>query len=193
MIVTVLRCIIIYIVALIVIRVMGKRQIAQMQPFDVVITLIIADLATIPMSDQSIPLLNGIVPLLVLTVVHFFITFLSTKILSVRKFVNGRPIILVSPAGILEDNIKKLNMTVVDVMEACRYAGYLSLEDVCYMIMETNGNISVIPNSNATEVTREDMKINKENEKLPVVLISDGKLSKENINITKVDVSEIQF
>ena len=101
MIVTVLRCIIIYIVALIVIRVMGKRQIAQMQPFDVVITLIIADLATIPMSDQSIPLLNGIIPLLLLTVLHFVTTFLSTKFLRFRKLVNGKPTILVSPAGIL--------------------------------------------------------------------------------------------
>lgn len=187
MLVSLLRCIIIYFIVLIVIRVMGKRQIAQMQPFDVVITLIIADLATIPMSDQSIPLLNGIVPLFVLTVIHFLITFLSCKSLGVRHIVNGKPIILVSPQGILEENIKKLNMTVADVMEASRYAGYLSLEDINYMIMETNGNISVLPNSNATNVIRSDLKIEMEDDKLPVVLISDGKLSKENLKITKVD------
>lgn len=166
---------------------MGKRQIAQMQPFDVVITLIIADLATIPMSDQSIPLLNGIVPLLVLTVIHFLITFLSCKSLGIRHIVNGKPIILVSPQGILEENIKKLNMTVADVMEASRYVGYVSLEDINYMIMETNGNISVLPNSDATNVVRSDLKIDKEDDKLPVVLISDGKISKENLQITKVD------
>lgn len=187
MIVTVLRSILIYFIVLIVIRVMGKRQIAQMQPFDVVITLIIADLATIPMSDQSIPLLNGIVPLLVLTVVHFFITFLSCKSLGVRHVVNGKPVILVSPQGILEENIKKLNMTVADVMEASRYAGYLSLEDINYMIMETNGNISVLPNSDATNIIRSDLKVEKEDDKLPVVLISDGKISKENLEIVKVD------
>ena len=191
MIVTVLRCVIIYIVALIVIRVMGKRQIAQMQPIDVVITLIIADLATIPMSDQSVPLLSGIIPLLVLTVLHFLTTFLSCKFLKVRKLVNGKPIILISPEGILEDNIKKLNMTIADVMEASRYAGYMSLEDVNYMIMETNGNISVLPNSDATEVVRSDLKIEMQDDKLPVVLISDGKLSNENIEITKVDEKKL--
>ena len=193
MIVTVLRCIIIYIIALIVIRVMGKRQIAQMQPFDVVITLIIADLATIPMSDQSIPLLNGIIPLLVLTVLHFLTTFLSTKNLRFRKLVNGRPIIIVSPAGIREDNIKKLNMTVADVMETIRYAGYLSLENISYVIMETNGNISIIPTNNASSITREDLKIKRRDEKLPVVLISDGKISKENLKLTKVNEKELKL
>lgn len=187
MIVSLLRCIIIYFVVLIVIRVMGKRQIAQMQPLDVVITLIIADLATIPMSDQSIPFFNGIVPLLVLTVVHFFITFASCKSLGIRHIVNGKPIILVSPDGILETNIKKLNMTVADVMEASRYAGYLSLEDINYMIMETNGNISVLPNSDATPVNRSDMKIKMEDDKLPFVLISDGKISKENLEIANIE------
>lgn len=186
MIVTVLRSIIIYFIVLVVIRVMGKRQIAQMQPFDVVITLIIADLATIPMSDQSIPLLNGIIPLFVLTIVHFFITFASCKNLGVRHFVNGKPIILVSPQGILEDNIKRLNMTVVDIMEASRYAGYLSLDEISYMIMETNGNISVIPKSINTPVSRGDLGINIDDQKLPVVLISDGKISKENLKITQV-------
>ena len=192
MIVTVLRCIIIYIIALIVIRVMGKRQIAQMQPFDVVITLIIADLATIPMSDQSVPLLNGVIPLLVLTVLHFITTFLSTKNLHFRKLINGRPIILVSPTGILEDNIKKLNMTVADVMQASRYAGYLSLADVLYMIMETNGNISIIPTSEAGDVTKRDLKIKPNEDKLPVVLISDGKVSSENLELTKVDLSKLK-
>ncbi|MGN1227784.1 MAG: DUF421 domain-containing protein [Christensenellales bacterium] len=191
MIVSVLRCIIIYIIVLIVIRVMGKRQIAQMQPFDVVITLIIADLATIPMSDQSIPLLNGIVPLFVLTVIHFLITFASCKSLGIRHFVNGKPVILVSPQGILEENIKKLNMTVADVMEACRYAGYMSLEDINYMIMETNGNISVLPNSDASTVIRSDMKIEMEDDKLPVVLISDGKISQENLEIAKIDKQDL--
>ncbi|MBQ8749054.1 MAG: DUF421 domain-containing protein [Clostridia bacterium] len=187
MIVNILRCVIIYFIVLIVIRVMGKRQIAQMQPFDVVITLIIADLATIPVADQSIPLLNGIVPLFVLTILHFLFTFVSCKNLGVRHFLNGKPVILVSPQGILEENIKKLNMTVADVMEACRYAGFISLEDINYMIMETNGNISVLPNSDASQITRSDMKIDMEDDKMPVVLISHGKLSRENLKITAVD------
>jgi uncharacterized membrane protein YcaP (DUF421 family) len=184
----ILRSIIIYVIVLLVVRVMGKRQIAQMQPFDVVVTLIIADLATIPMSDLTIPLLNGIVPLFILTILHFVLTLLSSKNIFLRKFVNGKAIILVGPQGILENNVKSLNLTIADILEACRYAGYLSLKDVSYVIMETNGNISIIPTSNSSEVTREDLNIIKQNFALPYMLISDGKISGENLkrfNITQ--------
>ena len=193
MIITILRCLIIYLIALLIIRVMGKRQIAQMQPFELVITLIIADLATVPMADVSIPLFNGILPLMVLAVLHFFITLLSCKSLRIRCFFNGRPIILVTPNGIDESALKKMNVTINDVLEACRYAGYVTLEDVQYVIMETNGNISVIPKSSATEVTREDLKIKQPDPILPMIIISDGKFSDENLkslNLTRQDIEE---
>lgn len=154
-----------------------------MQPFDIVITLIIADLATIPMSDLTIPLLNGIVPLFVLTILHFITTFVACKNIKVRNFINGKAVILIGPQGILEQNIKSLNMTIADILEACRYAGYISLEDVQYAIMETNGNISVIPVSNKTPITREDMMIKEEESLLPYLIISDGKISEQNLQI----------
>ena len=177
----VLRCIIIYAIVLLVIRVMGKRQIAQMQPFDVVITLIIADIATIPMSDLTIPLLNSILPLFILTILHFGLTFLSCKNIKVRNFVNGTAIILVGPNGIVENNVKSLNMTIADILEACRYEGYLSLDDVLYVIMETNGNISIIPKSASSEVTKSDLNIQTPDSPLPYLLISDGKVASNNL------------
>lgn len=184
----IIRSIIIYLVLLIVIRIMGKRQIAQMQPLDVVITLIIADLASIPMSDLTIPLLNGIIPLFVLTLLHIIITFVACKSITMRKFINGRAIILIGPQGILEQNLKDCNLTIADVIETCRYAGYLSLSEVLYVIMETNGNISVIPTSACQNITAKDLHIQNNEPPLPYLLISDGKLSK--INLTRFGIAE---
>ena len=187
MITVIVRCLIIYIIALLIIRIMGKRQIAQMQPFELVITLIIADLATVPMSDVSIPLVNGIVPLVVLAILHFIITFISCKCLRSREFFNGKPVILVDQNGIIEDALKKLNVNINDILEACRYAGYTSLADVQFVIMETNGNISIIPNCDNTPVTREDLKIKGTEPVLPSVIISDGKYSSENMKLMGLD------
>ena len=187
----ILRSVIIYFIVLFVIRIMGKRQIAQMQPLDVVITLIIADLATIPMSDLTIPLLNGIIPLFVLTLLHIVITFIACKNVKLRKFINGQAIILIGPQGVLEENLKQQNLTVADVIEACRYAGYLSLSEVEYVIMETNGNISVIPTSACKGVSCADLKIKHTSSPLPYLLISDGKLAKENLTRFNIKESEL--
>ena len=192
MITVIVRCLIIYIIALFIIRIMGKRQIAQMQPFELVITLIIADLATVPMADVSIPLINGIIPLVVLAILHFGITFISCKWLKSREFFNGKPVILVDQNGIIEDSLKKLNVNINDILEACRYAGYLSLADVQLVIMETNGNISIIPNSDNTPVTRQDLKVNQPEPTLPSLLISDGKYSYENINLMQVSKERLE-
>ena len=162
---------------------MGKRQIAQMQPFELVITLIIADLATIPMADISIPLINGIVPLIVLAILHFGITFISCKWLPTRKFFNGKPVVLVDSNGIVEEALDKLNVNINDILEACRYAGYMSLADVQFVIMETNGNISIIPNSDNTPVTREDLNIKSENPKKIVCFNILSKASPEDMCI----------
>ena len=184
----IIRSIIIYIVLLLVIRIMGKRQIAQMQPLDVVITLIIADLASIPMSDLTIPLLNGIIPLFVLTLLHIIITFIACKSVRLRKFINGQAIILVGPQGVLENNLKHCNLTIADVIETCRYAGYMSLSEVLYVIMETNGNISVIPKDACQNVTKQDLKIKDEDPPLPYIMISDGKLS--TVNLVRFGIDE---
>ena len=190
----IIRSVIIYIILLLVIRIMGKRQIAQMQPLDVVITLIIADLASIPMSDLTIPLLNGIIPLFVLTLLHLVITFIACKSITMRKFINGRAIILIGPQGVLEENLKNCNMTIADVIEACRYAGYMSLSEVLYVIMETNGNISVIPKSACQNVTQQDLQIKTNDPPLPYLMISDGKISSINLKrfgITKEEVEQM--
>lgn len=178
-----IRCAIIYIIVLFICRIMGKRQMGELQPFEFVITLIIADLATIPMAEINVPLVHGVVPLFTLTILHFLISLLSRKSLLLRKIVNGKPIVVMSPKGVEYDALKQLNMNLDDLIEALRELNYFSFDDVLYAIVETNGKLTVLPKKLRSNPTCEDLKLNLEENNLPMILISDGKISKENLKI----------
>ena len=182
-----LRVLIIYIFVLVFLRLMGKRQIGEMQPYEVVITLIIADLATIPMSDTNIPLLNGILPLAILVIIHYFITLLSRKNVKIRRLMSGKPVIVISPNGIEYQALKDLNMNIDDLYEMMRQSGYYSFEQIMYAIIETNGKISLIPTSENAPATAKDVNVNNPPPELPHVVISDGKLIKEQLKALKID------
>ncbi|NCB48686.1 MAG: DUF421 domain-containing protein [Clostridia bacterium] len=194
MITLILRSIIIYCIVLVAIRLMGKRQIGDMQPFELVATLIIADLACIPMSDVSIPIVFGIVPLLSLIIIHYFFTFLNRKSVYFRTFLNGKPVIIIDENGIDYKALKKLNMTLNDLNEGLRACNCFNIADVAYAIVETNGNISVLLKSLASPATNEDLKISKEENSLNVILVNDGKIMKENLiclNLTEKFINKI--
>jgi len=182
-----IRSVLIYILVLFVIRLMGKRQVGEMQPFEFVITLIIADLACIPMSELAVPLVHGVVPILVLLLLHFFICVLARKSMKIRYLLSGRPAIVVTPTGIDYKELKKLNMTLDDLIESMRGCDVFSIDEIAYAIIETNGKMCVIPKMQNMPVTREDMKIQAEKSALPVNIIMDGKLMDENIKITGID------
>jgi len=182
-----LRTIIIYICVLIVIRLMGKRQIGEMQPFEFVITLIIADLACIPMAELSVPLIHGVVPILVILILHFLICFFARKSMFARYLLTGKPVIVVSPKGINYQELKKLNMTLDDLIELVRGCDVFNLSEIAYAIIETNGNLCVMKKAKYEPATREDLKVEIQANALPINLIMDGKLMKENIAIAKVD------
>lgn len=179
----IIRAVIIYLLLLILLRLMGKRQIAQMQPFELVLTLIIADLATIPMGELSVPLLDGVVPLLTLSVLHFVLTILTKKNTKLNHLISGKPIIVINPSGIDFEVLKQLKISVDDVFGAIRAKGFFKLEQVEYAIMETNGVINVMPKSDFSPVTNKDMKITQENEGIPVTLVSEGSMMKENLKV----------
>lgn len=183
----VFRSVIIYLVVLFLYRLMGKRQLGQMQPFELVLTLIIADLATIPMAEVSVPVLHGVVPVLTLVVLHFALSFFSQISSKFAHFLSGKPVIVINPDGIDYKALKNLNMSVDDVFEAIRGCGYFSLEQVQYAIMETNGKMSVLPKSEFAPVTVQDMKLNVDKSTIPVNLINEGKLNKENLKIAHID------
>lgn len=180
------RCLIIYVIVLVIFRLMGKRQLGELQPFEFVITLIIADLATIPMAEINIPLIHGIIPLITLTLVQFAISFISCKSLTIRKVVNGKPVIIISPNGIEYDNLKNLNMNISDVNEALRNMNYFSIEQVEYAIVETNGKLSVLPKGEFAPTTCGDIKAKTQPSALPLVLVCEGKLVKNNLKICNI-------
>lgn len=176
-----LRVIIIYVIVLVFLRLMGKRQIGEMQPYEVVITLIIADLATIPMSDTNIPLMNGILPLAILVLIHFFITLLTRKSIKIRRLMSGSPVVVISPKGIEYSALKQLNLNIDDLLEAIRQCNYYSFDQVLYAIIETNGKMSVIPVSSSAPATASDVGVNNPPANLPHVIVSDGKLIKDEM------------
>lgn len=181
------RSIIIYLLVFFLIRLMGKRQIGEMQPFELVITLIIADLATIPMAETALPLVHGIIPIITLAILHYLLTFLSQKSLRFRKWLNGKPVIVINPNGINFKAMKKLNMNYNDLMEGIRDAGYFNLEEILYAIMQTNGTLTVLPRSAYSPLTADAVNLKVEESSLPVILVDKGKSIKENLVITKLD------
>ena len=189
-----LRVLLIYITVLIFLRLMGKRQIGEMQPYEVVITLIIADLATLPMSDTNIPLLHGILPLAILVLIHYVITILTRKSVKIRRLMSGKPIVVISPNGIEYQALKDLNMNIDDIMEVIRQGNYYSLDQILYPIVETNGKISLIPTSANAPATSQDVGVNNAEAKLPHVIISDGKIMKEgmqSLNLSKKKLDHV--
>ena len=182
----IIRSIIIYIVVLFLFRIMGKRQLGQMQPFELVLTLIIADLATIPMAEIGVPVLHGIIPLFTLVVLHFVLTFLCRVSTKFSMLVSGKPVIVINPKGIDYKALKKLNISIEDVFEAMRGLGYFSLDQVEYAIMETNGKLSILAKSNVSPVTNENLKIDVAPAVIPINIVSEGKVMKDNLKEAQV-------
>lgn len=176
-----IRCIILYFFLLLAMRLMGKRQLGELQPFELAITLVASELVCIPMADASIPILYGIIPVFSLFLVHILITKLATKSVRFRKFLNGKPVIVIEKGNILPDVMKELNMNIDDIMEALRGEGYFNPSEVEYAILETNGNMSVMPKSQNKPLSPMDMNISTQESEIPVTVIMEGEFIGENI------------
>ena len=188
----ILRSIIIYLIVLFVFRIMGKRQLGQMQPFELVLTLIIADLATIPMAEISVPVLHGIVPLFTLVILHFLLTLLTRLSTTLSAVVSGKPVILINPRGIDYKAMKKLSISIDDIFEAMRGLGYFSLEQIEYAIMETNGKISILPKAELAPATNQSVGAQVEKAVIPINIISEGKILKENLALANIDEAFVE-
>lgn len=189
MLTSLIRTTVIFAVALIIIRLMGKRQLGEMQPFELVITLIIAEVACVPMSDPSIPIYYGILPIVALFVLHYLLSFIARKSIKFRGVLDGNAVVVITPDGIDMRALKRMNMNVNDLLESSRNAGYFNLEDILFGVFETNGKFSVIARSDATEVTRKDFKIKTEESSIPHPLVIDGKF----VNIGTLKISKQQL
>ena len=185
MLIVFVRAILIYIFLLVAMRLMGKKQLGELQPFEFAVTLIMAELACIPMSDTTVPVIYGLVPIFTLFIVQFALTKLIKHSLKARRLINGKPVIVINPCGIDYRAISMLDLTVNDLLEALREKNYLSPEELEYAIFETNGDVSVIPK--ARPLTTEDMHLNAPPAQLPYAVICEGKKMSDNIRKGKID------
>lgn len=187
MLITFIRAIILYTIVLIVMRLMGKREIGQLQPFELAISIMIADLASVPMTELGIPITNGIIPILGLLMMHLLISILDMKSITIRKIMSGQPSILIYRGKIDEKALRKERITINELQERLRGNNIFDLGDVEYAILETNGEISVIPKPEKRGIIPQDLKIIPEYEGIPYDLIVDGKMMKKNLQILGKD------
>lgn len=176
------RTIIIYILVLIVMRFMGKREIGQMQPFELVISIMIADLASTPMADIGIPILYGIIPILGLLVMHIIISVLNIKSVKVREIICGKPRILINKGRIDEKALIDENFTINELQERLRVNNVNNISEVEYAILETSGQISVVLKTSKRPVTPEDLNLFTKETKMSYDLIIDGRIMEDNLN-----------
>lgn len=175
------RAIILYIIVLIVMRLMGKREIGQLQPFELAISIMIADLASIPMTETGIPISNGIIPILGLLVMHLLISMLNLKSNRAREIICGKPRILIYRGKIVEKALKKERYSINELQEKLRSKDIMNLGDVEFAILETSGEITVVQKPNKRNAIPEDFGILPEYEGLSYDLIIDGKIMSDNL------------
>ena len=183
MITAVIRTVILYLLIIVGIRLMGKRQIGQLEPSELVLSLLIADLAAVPMQDFGIPLLMGIIPILTLLCLSTILSVLTVKSIRFRALLCSRPSIVVQDGQILIKEMVKNRFTVDELMEELRVAGITDLSSVKYAVLETTGRISVLPKAEEKPVTVKDIKLPAQDNGLPVILISDGRILSQNLKI----------
>lgn len=183
MLVVFFKSVITFVLVFFFVRLMGKRQLGEMQPLELVITLIIAEVACIPMNDPYIPFYNGVIPIVTLAFLHIVFSYISRKSMTVRRLLSGRSIIAIDKNGINYANLQKMNVNINDLIESVRSSGYSDLKDIEYAIFETNGKLCVIekpsdPNEPSAAL-------------LPLALLIDGKWVEENLQLAGVSKPQV--
>ena len=187
MILSYVRTIILYLILIMVIRLMGKRQIGQMEPAEFVVTMLVANLAAIPMQDGGIPLYSGVVPILTVLGVELVLSAVSLKNSRVRKLLCGKPVILIENGNILQQNLKMTRITLDELTGHLREKDVLDIQAVQYAILETNGNLSVFPYPKEKPASAKDAGIQARHQFLPFTIISDGELLRDNLRKARKD------
>ena len=187
MVIAFVRTIILYLLIIAGIRLMGKRQVGELEPSELVLSLIIADLAAVPMQDFGIPLLTGVIPIMTLLCITMIISVLSMKSVKFRAIICGRPSIIIANGKLQQREMIKNRFTVDELMEELRMKGITDISTVKYAILETNGQISLLPFSNQNPPTAKDLNVSTEKTGLPVVIINDGRVLEHNLRTRGYD------
>lgn len=187
MLVVFVRSLILFLIVVIVMRIMGKRQIGQLQPFELAVAIMISELAAVPIQNTSIPLINGIIPIITLLIAQLLLSLISLKSIKGREIICGKPNILIANGKINQDNLKKEMYTLNDLLEQLRIKGTCNISDVEFAILETNGQLSIIQKSQKRPLTNEDIQLPTNYEGVPVDLVIDGKILYNNLNKINLD------
>lgn len=192
MLISIFRVFVLYLLVILVMRIMGKREIGQLQPYELAITLIIAELVTLPMEDNAIPLLDGVMPVLTITLAQVTLSYLTTKSQWFQDFISGKYTIIVENGKMIQKNMAKQKYNITELLEQLRMSGVTKIDDVQYAILETSGQLSVILKAPKQPATAEQMLVNTVYEGLPINIILDGKIVKENLEGAKLTIEDVK-
>ena len=181
MLVSFARAVILYLALILVIRLMGKRQLGQMEPTEFVVTMLIADLASVPMQDEGIPLLSGLIPILVVLAIELLLSVLVYHSVPMRRFFCGKPVVLMHDGKLEQQNLRKTRVTPDELTEFLRLQGVTDLTTVQYAILETNGSVSVLPYPKHAPASAKDAGVQASPLALPVTVVSHGQLLHDNL------------
>ena len=188
-----IRTIILYLVLIIGLRLTGKRQIGELEPIELVLTLLLSDLASVPMQDFGIPLLNGLVPILTLLSLSTLFSYFSLRSVRFRSLVCGEPAIIIRDGKLLQNVMRHNRLTLDELLEELRGQGVCDIDDVKYAILETSGQLSVLLRSDCQPITARQLgKQVKDDVFLPTILINDGRLMRSNLRQCGLDESWLQ-
>lgn len=188
MLIIIVRTLILYALVIIALRLMGKREIGQLQPFELVVILMISELAAVPSENVGVPMLSGIIPILVLLSASLTLAWISLKSEKARNIICGKPSVLIDRGRISQDELRRNCYNITDLLEELRLNNMPNIADVEFAILENNGQLSVIPKTNKRPTIPDDFKINPQYEGLPLTVIMDGKLNKVNLEHYHKDV-----
>ena len=183
------RTVILYLLLMVGLRLLGKRQIGELEPSELVLTLIISDLAAVPMQDFGIPLVNGVFPILILLCLSMILSFVNLKSVRFRSILCGKPAIIIREGRLVQQNMNKTRLTIDELYEQLRSQGITDLKSVKYAILETNGKISVLPYTRESPVTPKILGAQVQDETLlPILLINDGRVMSDNLRASGRDL-----
>ncbi len=185
------RALILYTLVVVVMRVMGKRQVGEMQPYELVIAIMIAELAAVPMGDNGIPITNGIVAILMLLVAEVMLSVVSLHSEKAREIICGKPTILINDGRLVPEAMRESRVNLNDLMEQLRTKNYPDISDVAYAILETTGHISVIPKPQSAPPTAKDLGVAVPEFSLPITLVMDGELQLGDLKRTGITVDQL--
>ena len=192
MILSYFRTIVLYLVLILVVRLMGKRQIGEMEPAEFVVTMLVANLASIPMQDGGIPLFSGLVPILTVLGLELVLSWATLRSLAFRKVLCGKPVILIENGRILQSRLRQTRITLDELMGHLRQKDVLNPQQVQYAILETNGTLSVFPYPEHRPPSAKEAGVKVKAARLPVTLIEDGVLLKENLSRSGKDEAWVE-